>query len=274
MRALLFLLLLLPGFVFAQETEPKEEPALAEEVKPPEESDISWLPDLAVLRERGWRDVAWTTHRSGYRAKKDGLKAQLWSRWPLDPRPGDRSLLVREDDGISTGLVFHEAMGLVRVELAIERPVEEVVAAVSMQLGDGVAATGGLPAEVLSQWVFHGVGVAAVDGGSVVVVEAPEEMKELVTLLPHEPWDLEGPVSREAATARLAIGIPMLATSFVAALVLLPLATQNPEASIAVAAPLGACIGVGSALTFSGGVKLRGALPRADLETWERAAAP
>lgn len=239
-----------------------------------EESDTSWLPDLVTLRERGWRDVAWTTHRSGYRAKKDGLKAQLWSRWPLGPRPGDRSLLVREDEGVTTGLVFHESMGLVRVELVTERPVEEVVAAVSGQLGDGVTVTGGLPAEVVFQWGLHGAGVAAVDGGSVVVVEAPKEMKDLVTLLPHEPWDLEGAVSREAATARLAIGIPMLATSFVAALALLPFATQNPEASIAVAGPLGACIGVGSALTFSGGAKLRGALPKADLEAWERAAAP
>jgi|GEM_PF-4164858 len=233
--------------------------------------EADWLPDLAALHEAGWQDTAWTTHRNQFRARKAGFVPQVWVRWELPPRPGDRSLLVREQGGVRTALVFHEAKGLVRVEILSSRTAEEATAAVQEQLGEGVAPEESAPLDVQMGWVDHLTIVTATESGSAVIVEAPRAVTDRVQLLAYEPWDLEGAVAREAAQARLAIGIPLLATSFVGALVLLPFATKQPAASLAVAGPLGVGISIGTALTISGAVKLKGALPKAELDAWKEA---
>ena len=243
--------------------------ALAEEAAPVEAPTLGALPDLKALHESGWQGVAWTTHRSRFNARKAGVRAELWNRWGLPPRPGDRSLLVMEGEGLRLGLVFHEVKGLVRIEILTGLSPEDTVQEVKSQLGRGVRATDRTPLPVVLGWVDELTVVVEVDGGSAVVVEAPRELTDGLTLLPHEPWDREGPVSREAAQARLAVGIPLLATCFVSALVMLPFATKQPAASIAVAAPLGAGISIGTALTISGATKLRGALPKAELDAWD-----
>lgn len=237
------------------------------------ETSADWLPDLSAVHEGGWGEVGWTTHRNQFRARKAGAKSELWTQWPLAPRPGDRSLLVLYGDGVRTGLVFHEAKGLVRVEVVSQLPLDDVIAAVQVQLGEGVAPENSEPLAVRLAWVENLTIVAATAGGAAVIVEAPRVMTDNITLLAYEPWDLEGAVSREAAKTRLAIGVPLLATSFVAALVMLPFATKDPGASIAVAVPLGAGLSIGAALTISGATKLRGALPRSELDAW-RAAGP
>ena len=236
-----------------------------------EEEEADWLPDLSQVHTSGWGNVGWTSHRNQFRARKAGAKAELWTQWPLAPRPGDRSLLVFDVGGVRTGLIFHEAKGLTRVEIVSQLPVDEVITAVQRQLGEGVAPQNSEPLPVRLTWVENLTIVAALEGGAAVIVEAPRDMTESITLLPYEPWDREGPVSREAARTRLALGVPLLATSFVAALVMLPFATKDPGASIAVAVPLGVGISVGTALTISGATKLRGSLPRKDLDAWKAA---
>lgn len=273
--ALALALLALPLGAVAEEA--ADNPQVGPDTPEAPEADLAatpppWLPDLAALRAHGWRDVAWTTHRSVFRARKAGLTMVPWSKWPVEPRPGDRSLLVLDEEDARTALAFHEAKGLTRVEILVARPLDEVLRAVVDVLGPASATPDPRPLDFAATWPDAGVTLAETpDGASVVTVEAPESALARVALLPHEPWDREGPVSREVADARLAIGIPLLATSFVSALVLLPFATKNPEASLAVALPLGAGISIGSALTFSGAAKRRGALPKARLDAWEAA---
>jgi hypothetical protein len=270
MRGLLLLLLLLPGGALAQGQTAEELPGL----EPSTAETSRGLPDLAALHADGWNDLAWTTPRNAFRARQAGAKPELWTRWPLPPRPGDRSLLVLDEAGMRLGLVFGEVEGFVRVEIVTDLGPEELVEAVGAQLGPGVAPSETRPLRVAAVWADVLTVVAEVDGGAAAIVQAPRALTDRMTLLRYEPWDREGPVPRGAARARLAIGVPLLATCFVSALALLPFATKQPLASIAVAAPLGAGISIGSALTISGATKLRGALPRAELEAWREAEAP
>lgn len=235
------------------------------------------LPDLQRMSTFGFGDIPWLEHRSEVRARKLGAALVPWTRWVTPPRPGDRSLLVVEGDaGVRQGLVFDAALGLVRVEVFVPAAPDAVLPLLQEQLGVGVDARSeespvpGLA--VQHAWMPTLTVLSRVEGGSLVVVEAPRELRlAALTKLPYEPWDVEGVIPREVAQARMAIGIPLLAGSFVGALVLLPFATKQPAASLAIAGPLGAGIAVGTALTISGATKMRGSLPRSELEAWEAA---